>query len=164
MYQASFDFCRWTGTFSPSSWNRLQPQIDPVQNWTIISTCPRIIRSKIVFFIESVTFQLHARMLSPQPTQSLKSLNGHFSGLGFEIIFNDLGQALAFNNHDNCCFSWLSCISSLSISLSSLLWQKKIASPNYSPVLSAVEDVNRVRCDYNAHQLLDLYPFMLGHQ
>ena len=162
MYQASFDFCRWTGTFSPSSWNRFQPQIDPVQNWTIISkTCPRIIRSKIVFFIESVTFQLHARMLSPQPAQSLKSLNRHFSGLGVKITFNDLGQALwyffslAFHNHDNCCFSWLSCISSLSISLSILLWPKKIASPNYSPVSSAVEDVNRVRCDYNAHQLLD---------
>ena len=95
MYQASFDFCRWTGTFSHSSRNRFQPQIDLVQNWTIISkTCPGIIRSKIVFFIESVTFQLHARMLSPQPAQSLKSLNGHFSGLGVEIIFNDLGQAL----------------------------------------------------------------------
>ena len=34
-------------------------------------------------------------------------------------------------------------------------------SPNYSPVSSAVEDVNRVRCDYNAHQLLDVYPLCL---
>ena len=41
---------------SPSGWNRFQPQIDRVQNrgtflWTVMSkTCPRIIRSKIVFF------------------------------------------------------------------------------------------------------------------
>ena len=82
-----------------------------------------------------------------------------FSDLGVEILLNVSGLSslvfivsLAFHNHDNCCFSWLSCISSLSIS------------PNYSPVLSAVEDVNRVRCDYNAHQLLCLYPFMLGHK
>ena len=42
-----------------------------------------IIRSKIVF-LESVTFQFHARMLSSEVAQSLKSY-GHFSDLGVGI-------------------------------------------------------------------------------
>ena len=77
---------------SPSGWNRFQPQIDPVQIrgtffWTVISKpSPRIIRSKISF-LEAVTFQLHARMLSSQVAQSLKSC-GHFSDLGVEIALS----------------------------------------------------------------------------
>ena len=65
--------------------------LKPVQNrgkyfWTvrlISKICPRIITSKIVF-LESVTFQLHTRMLNSQPAQSLKSY-GHFSDLRVEI-------------------------------------------------------------------------------
>ena len=46
----------------------------------ISKTCTGIIRSKIVF-LESVTFQLHARMLSSEVAQSLKSY-GNFRTLG----------------------------------------------------------------------------------
>ena len=74
---------------SPSGWNRFQPQIDRVQNrgtflWMGMSkTCTRINRSKIVF-LESVTFQLHARIFSSRAAQSIKSYE-HFEELGVEI-------------------------------------------------------------------------------
>ena len=45
-----------------------------------------IIRSKIVF-LESVTFQFHARMLSSEVAQSLKCY-GHFLDLGVEIALS----------------------------------------------------------------------------
>ena len=38
-------------------------------------------------FLESVTFQFHARMLSSEVTQSLKS-DGHFSEFGVEIALS----------------------------------------------------------------------------
>ena len=82
----------FTASTSPSGWNRFQPQIDPVKNRGIFfrrvisNTCPWIIRSKIVF-LESVTFQLHARMLSSEVAQSLKSY-GHFSVLGVGIALS----------------------------------------------------------------------------
>ena len=38
-------------------------------------------------FLESVTFQFHARMLSSEVAQSLKSYE-HFSDLGVEIALN----------------------------------------------------------------------------
>ena len=68
---------------------KVQPQIVPVQNrgtfiWTIISkTWPPLIRSPIGL-LESVTFQLHDRMLSLFVATSLKSY-GHFSYLGVQI-------------------------------------------------------------------------------
>ena len=65
-------------------WNwRVQPQIAPMQNlgtfiYTVISkTWPRLISSPIDW-LKSVTYQLHARMLSSFVTQWLKSY-GHFS-------------------------------------------------------------------------------------
>ena len=67
-------------------------QIDPIQDrgtflWTVISkTCPRIIRAKIDF-LKSVTFQFHARVLSSQLAQSLKSY-GLFLDLGVEIALS----------------------------------------------------------------------------
>ena len=55
-----------------------------VGHWTVINkTSGRIIGSKI-FFLGSVAFQLHARMLSSEVAQSLKSY-GHFSDLVVEI-------------------------------------------------------------------------------
>ena len=45
-----------------------------------------VIRSKI-FFLESVTFQFHARMLSSEVAKSLKSY-GHFSDLGVRIALS----------------------------------------------------------------------------
>ena len=56
---------------------------------------PWIIRSKVVF-LESVTFQLHARMLSSQVAQSLKRL-GHFSDLGVKIAFNPENKPVRYN-------------------------------------------------------------------
>ena len=83
---------------SPSGWNRFQPQIARVQ---ICGTFVRgqsvaetfgiwiyrgIIRSKL-FFLESVTSQFHARILSSEVAQSLKSY-GHFSNLRVEIALS----------------------------------------------------------------------------
>ena len=42
---------------------------------------------KNIFFLESVTFQSHARMLSSEVAQSLKSY-GHFSDLGVGIALS----------------------------------------------------------------------------
>ena len=77
-----------TSNLAPSwtwSW-RFEPQIAPVKNrgtflWTVISkTWHRIIRSEIDL-LESVTFQLHDRMLSSSSAQSSK-MYGHISDLG----------------------------------------------------------------------------------
>ena len=46
-----------------------------------------------IVFLESVTFQFHARVLSSQVAQSLKSY-GHFSDLGVETA-RDVGPVLA---------------------------------------------------------------------
>ena len=46
----------------------------------------KIMRAKLVF-LESVTFQSHARMLSSEVAQSLKS-DGHFSDLGVGIALS----------------------------------------------------------------------------
>ena len=58
------------------------------KSWDISLDCHMgkyrgVIRSKIGF-LESVTFQSHARMLSSEVAQSLKSY-GHFSGLGVGV-------------------------------------------------------------------------------
>ena len=51
-----------------------------------IGKCRGVIRSKI-FFLESVTFQFHARILSSEVAQSIKSY-GHFSDLGVGIALS----------------------------------------------------------------------------
>ena len=69
-----------------------QQQTDPLQNrgtflQTVISeTSPRIISQKYIF-LESVTFQFHARMLSSQLVKSLISY-GHLSDLEVEIALD----------------------------------------------------------------------------
>ena len=61
-----------------------------VGHWTVINkTSGRIIGSK-KFFLGSVAFQLHARMLSSEVAQSLKSY-GHFSDLVVEIAHRYVG-------------------------------------------------------------------------
>ena len=83
-----------TSNLAPSwtwSW-RFEPQIAPVKNrgtflWTVISkTWHRIIRSEIDL-LESVTFQLHDRMLSSSSAQSSK-MYGHISDLGVKIALS----------------------------------------------------------------------------
>ena len=78
-------FSRVRHVFSPSGWNRFQPQIDPVQNSgtflrTVIEDLPSNNQVENSF-VESVSVQSHVLMLTSQPAQSLKSY-GHFRTLG----------------------------------------------------------------------------------
>ena len=73
--------------YFPDKQCRFQPQIYRVQNrgtflWTV-GKYRGVIRSKIVF-LESVTFQFHARMLSSEVAQLLKS--------------SDLGDGIALSH------------------------------------------------------------------
>ena len=76
----NFESCVWRAVSSHSSHHWLR-----TKSWDIsfdfhIGKYRGVIRSKL-FFSESVTFQFHARMLSSEVAQSLKSY-GHFSDLG----------------------------------------------------------------------------------
>ena len=75
---------QWLKQVSATYWPR-------TKSWDISLDCyigkyRGIIRSKI-FFFKSVTFQLHARMLSSEVAKSLKSY-GHFSDLGVGIALS----------------------------------------------------------------------------
>ena len=75
---------QWVKQVSATDWPH-------TKSWDISLDCHiwiyrGIIRSKIVF-LESVTFQLHARMLSSEVAQLFKSY-GHFSDLGVEIALS----------------------------------------------------------------------------
>ena len=66
-------------------------ELPRTKSWDISLDCyigkyRGVIRSKIVF-LESVTFQFHARMLSSEVAQSLKRY-GHFSDLGIETALS----------------------------------------------------------------------------
>ena len=77
-----FSVSRSRNWWSPSGWNRFQPQTDRVQNrWTFLNNQVEIV------ILESITFQLHARMLSSEVAQSLKNY-GHFSDLGVGIALS----------------------------------------------------------------------------
>ena len=104
------DYATTFYALSPSGWNRFQPQIDTVLNrgtflLTVISkTCPRIIRSKKVFFRISniLSTRSHAQLIF---RTVIKKLWTFFGPCGL-IVYVLLWWFLPVAKVTSSCFTW----------------------------------------------------------